>query len=181
MKSVVGKGIVIGSIMVLALLSAGAYALLNSSAPLEKKNILLNESFSVTGHTYENRTTWIDSSGEYVASFTVSEGTIKSTLMVGPIFSLWVEGRYEPDWVESDQADLGTGMSLGEGEEATMYFVFWNNDTFTKQVHLEASKIWEETNYVGLLGGAALFLSGTLTAIVLKYRYKPRNEEPSAV
>lgn len=166
------RRMVLGGIMVIALLGVGSFLLLNSFMPQEKKSILLSESFNVAGHGYENKTVMVDSSGKYVASFIVSEGTIKSSLMVGSIFSLWKEGQYEPQWIESDQGDLGTGISLGEGEVVTVYFVFWNNDTFTKQVRLEASKVWEETNYVGVFGGAALILSGTIVGVIYKVRHK---------
>ncbi|UCE15935.1 MAG: hypothetical protein JSV12_08785 [Candidatus Bathyarchaeota archaeon] len=166
----VGKGIIIGSIIVLALLSAGTFLLLNSLVPLEKKDILLSDSFNVAGNTYENRTAWIGSSGEYVASFTVSEGTIKGCLLIPPEFSNWLEGISEPDWIESNQADFEMTMDLGEGEGHHMYFVFVNDDSFTKEVYVEFSKVWEETNYVNLFGGATLVLLGTIITILLKYK-----------
>jgi len=175
-SSVSKKGAIFGSILILALMSSGVFLTVNSLTPLDKKYVLVNDSFSVAGNKYENRTGQIDSSGEYVATFTVSEGTIKSALMIGPVFSLWAEGKYTPDWVESDQADLGTGVSLGGGESATMYVVFWNTETLTKQVHLEVSKVWKETNYIGLFGGAALVLSCAIITIALMYRRAtPRN------
>jgi len=160
------KGAIVYGLIVLALLSVGAYVLLSSVTPLEKESLLLDDSFSVAGREYENKTVWADSSGEYSASFTVTEGTINATLMVGNVFSLWTEGLYQPDWVESDQANLGAGMALGQGESAPIHFVFWNNDTLTKQVHLEASKMWKETNYVSLLGGTGLILSGIIMCVI---------------
>lgn len=167
----VGKGIIIGSIIVLALLSAGTFLLLNSLVPLEKKDILLSDSFNVAGNTYENRTVWIGSSGDYVASFTVSEGTIKGYPMTSAQLSLWREGMYEPDWTESDQVDFGMSIDIGDGESSTRHFVFTNDDSFTKEVHVEFSKVWEETNYVNLFGGATLVLLGTIITILLKYKH----------
>jgi len=73
----IGRGIIIGSIMVLALLSAGSFILLNSLAPSKKEGVLLNDFFTVAGNKYENRTAWMDSTGDYIASFMVSQGTIK--------------------------------------------------------------------------------------------------------
>jgi len=165
------KGVISGCVMVIAMLSLGTFLIMKSMTPLERKDVVLNDTFSVAAHKYENRTAWVDSSGEYFASFTVSEGTIRSSLMVGEIFSLWTEGKYEPDWIESDQGDYGTGISMGN-EGVTIYFVFFNNDTFTKQVHLEASRAWQETDYIDLYGGIVLVLSGTATGVVLVYRQK---------
>lgn len=167
----VGKGIIIGSLIVLALLSAGAFLLLNSLTPLEKRDILLSDSFNVAGNTYENRTLWIGSSGDYVASFTASEGAIKGYPMTSAQLSLWLEGMYEPDWTETDQVDFKMSIDIGEGGGSTWYFVFMNDDSFTKEVHVEFSKVWEETNYVNLFGGATLALLGAIIAILLKYKY----------
>ena len=167
----VGKGIIIGSIIILALLSTGTFLFLNSLVPLEKKDILLSDSFNVAENTYENRTVWIGSSGDYVASFTVSEGTIKGCLLFSPELLNWLEGLSEPDWIESNQADFDMTIDLGEGEGNHMYFVFVNGDSFTKEVHVEFSKAWEETNYVNLFEGTILVLLGTIIAILLKYKY----------
>lgn len=91
------KRIVTGSMIVLALLGVGAFLLLNSFTPTEKKNVLLNDSFNVVGNQYENRTVWIDSPGDYVASFTISGGTINSSRMDPGTISLWLEGKFKPD------------------------------------------------------------------------------------
>lgn len=170
-----GKATIIGSIMVLALLSAGAFLIVNSVTPLEKKNVLLNDSFNVLGNNYANRTAWISSSGEYVASFTVSGGTVNFSWV--PTVDLWLTGQFKPDWYETDHADYAFGASLGqEGVRSQFSFVFLNNDTVTKEVHLEVLKVWKETNYAGLLGGAALVLSSAIVTIVLKYRRKIPSE-----
>lgn len=70
-----GKAIIIGSILVFALLSSGAFLLLNSLAPLEKKDIILNDTFNVSRDNYENRTAWLENNVSYTVFFSVSEGT----------------------------------------------------------------------------------------------------------
>lgn len=165
----VRKSVIIGGIVVIAVLGLGTFLFLNSTVPLERKDETLNDTFSVAGHTYENRTLWIDSLGKYAASFAVSEGTIKSTLMVGLEFTLWLEGKVQPQWIESNQADYGRDMAY---KDVTMYFVFWNNGNVTKQVHLQVSKVCEETNYVGLLGGGALILTGITMGVILAHVQK---------
>ncbi len=165
----VGKGIIIGSIIVLALLSAGTFLLLNSLTPLDQKHMVLNDTFNVAANSYENRTAWVSSSGEYVASFIVSEGTINASWV--PTVELWLEGKFKPDWYETDQTDMRFSVSLGqENEKGSIDLVFLNNGTITKEVHLEVSKVWEETNYVNLFGGATLVLLGTIITILLKYK-----------
>jgi len=165
----IGKAMIIGGVVVLALLSSGTFLLLNSLMPLEKKNLLVDTSFSVAANKYENETVGIDSPGNYVASLTVSEGTIKFAAMLSSQFSRWLDGQFEPSWVETDQTNYGMVMG-GQGVDLTIYFVFVNNDSFGKEVHLEVSKVWKETNYPDLLGGVALVLSGIITVVVLKYR-----------
>lgn len=172
----IGKGEIIGGLIALVLLSAGTFLLLNSLAPLEKKNVLLNDSFSVAENKYENRTVWFGSSDVHVASFTVSEGTIKFYPMISDEFSMWLEGQFEPNWVESDQTDYQVGLSLAEEGPFCFVFVFVNNDTIAKQVHLEVSRAWKETNYVALLGGTALILSGIIIGVILKYRHKTHSD-----
>jgi len=167
---------IIGSIVILVLLSVGAYLIVNSLAPLEKKDTVLNDAFNVAANSCENRTAWATSSGEYVASIAVSEGTINVSWV--PTVELWLDGQFTPHWYETDQTDMGFSNSVEPGQKSAIYLVFLNNDTVTKEVQLEVSKVWNETNYIGLLGGGALILSGSILAIVLKYTSKPiRSEE----
>jgi len=160
--------------MVLALISAGSFFILNSMALLEKKHLMLNDSFSVAGNTYQNRTVWIDSSGEYIVSFTVSPGTINFSWV--PTVEMWLEGQFKPDWIETSQTDYGLSASLGQGYAASPFsFIFLNNDTISNEVHLEVSKVWKEPDYVGLSGGTALVLVGIITGTALKLK-KSQND-----
>lgn len=170
--TMLGKEVIIGSMIVLALLGPGAFLLMNSLSPLEKKNIVLNDTFNVPENKYENRTAWLKYLVDYRVSFTVSEGTIKFYPMEEGVLSVWLQHQFEPAWVESDQYNMGIGGSGESGGGSTWYFVFLNNDTFTKEVHLEVSNAWKETNYVGLFGGAALILSGIMVGVILTYRQK---------
>jgi hypothetical protein len=166
-----GKEVIIGSILVLALLGSGTFLLLTSLTPLEKKNTILNDIFNVSGNTIENRTAWLKNDVDYRVSFTVSEGTIKFYPMDESVASVWLQHQFEPRWVEEDYYHCGIG-GAGEAAGSTWYFVFWNNDTSTKEVNLEVSNAWQETNYMSLLGGAALILSGTIIGVILRYRRK---------
>jgi hypothetical protein len=167
----IGRVMIIGGIVVLALLSSGTFLLLNSLAPLEKKDTVLNDVFNVAANSYENKTAWAASSGEYIASIVVSGGTINVSWV--PTVELWLDGQYKPHWTETAHTDMGFGISMGPGEKSAIYLVFLNNDTVTKEVQLEVSKVWKETNHIGLLGGAALILSGIIIVIVLVYQRRP--------
>jgi len=161
------KEIMIGLLIALMLSGAGVFILSTSLTPLEKKDVLLNDSFDIPGNAYENRTAWIGSSGEYIAFFTVSPGTIKFFPMTPPELSLWLEGKYEPAWIEKDHADLGMGLSIGEGEGHLLYFVFVNDDMFTKQVHVRVTRVWQELNYTGLLGGVTIILAAAIVSVIV--------------
>lgn len=161
------KRIIIATATTLALLAIGTYLLAGSLTLQERKEILLDDSFNVLGNHYENRTLSIPSSGDYVASFTVSNGTIKFHSFTAATLELWQEGQYEPDWVEMDQTDYGMGIELGPQENLFIYLIFVNDDSFQKEVHLEVARVWNEMNYLGLLGGAALVLIGILMALVV--------------
>jgi hypothetical protein len=165
------KTIIIGGIPVLALLTAGTFLLVSSFAPLEKKNVLFDGSLDIVSNGYENRSVWIESTGDYAASFTVSEGLIKFAPMLQSQFDRWLDGLFEPSWIEAHQTVYGMSMG-GQYAGYTLYFVFVNNDSFTKTVHLEVSKVWKETNYIGLFGSTALILSGTIIGIGLTYTRK---------
>jgi hypothetical protein len=167
----VTKRIIICSTLVSALLIAGTFLLVNSFAPLEKKNVLFDDSFEVISNGYENRSVWIETTGDYAASFNVSEGLIKFAPMLQSQFDRWLDGQFEPSWIETDQTVYGMGIG-GQYAGYALYFVFVNNDTYTKAVHLEVAKVWKETNYISLFESIALILSGAIIGIGLKYSHK---------
>jgi hypothetical protein len=169
-KPMVGKAVVVSSVIALALLGAGVFLLMNSLTPLERENIVLNDTFNVLGNKYENRTALLKNDVDYRVFFTVSDSTIKFYPMSEDEFSIWQQGQFEPRWVESDQYYARIGGTGNPAGGATFYFVFFNNNTSIREVHLEVSNAWQETNYIGLFGGAALILSGCIIGIIAKYR-----------
>jgi len=171
---VVGKAIVGGVILALALLGSGTFLLLNSLTPLEKKNVILNDTFNVSGGDYENRTAWLENNVNYIVLFSVSEGTIKFYSMDEGVLSVWLQQQFDPPWIESEYYHFATGVSGASEGGSKMYFVFFNNETSTKEVHLEVSNAWEETNYIGLFGGASLVLFGGIIGLITKSRYDRR-------
>lgn len=167
----IGKTVVIGGILTLALLTSGTFLLLDSLAPLEKKIVILNDTFNVPANQYENRTAWLKNNVNYNVYFSVSEGTIKFYAMDEAIASVWLQHEFEPPWIETEYYHYSTGVSGATGGGSTMYFVFLNNDAATKEVHLEVSNAWQETNYIELFEGATLALLGGIASIITKSRY----------
>jgi hypothetical protein len=165
----VEKSVIVSSAIGLVLLVAGAFLVLNSLPPLQKKNVLLTETFSVGPKSYQNRTVTITSEGLYVSSFEVTGGTINFSYVSS--MELWLEG-YEPSWLETDQADAAISVGIEQGMTSHLNMVFLNNDASTKSVDLEVYEKWTETNYAGLLGGATLAIAGAIIAVVLIYRHK---------
>jgi hypothetical protein len=165
------KGIIIATLMALALVAIGISLLINSLIWKEKREILLNDSFIVPANSYEYRTASIRTSGEYVASFNVSNGIIKFFPFTEGTFTLWQEGQFNPHWTETYHTNYGMMVSLEtEGKTHFFYFVFLNEDSFNKEVSLQVSRIWEESNYVNLLSGAAFVLAGMVIGVVIIYK-----------
>jgi hypothetical protein len=167
----VGKMLAAISAIALVLLGAGTLFLINSITPLEKKDVILNDTFNVLGNKYENKTALLKNNVDYRISFTASDSA-KFYPMSEAQFSIWQQGQFEPRWVESAQYYAGIGTSGDPAEGVTYYFVFFNNNTSTIEVHLEVSNAWQETNYIALLGGAALILSGSVIGVIVIYRQK---------
>lgn len=137
------KQVIIGSILVLALLVPGAFILMNSLSPLQKKNVILDDVFNVPSTKYENRTAWLINGVDYRLSFAVSEGKIKFYPMSEGQLSVWLQHQFEPKWYESEQFNMGIGGSGDPAGGPTFYFVFFNNETFTKEVHLQVWNAWQ--------------------------------------
>jgi len=169
------KRLWVGSVVILGMLLVGTYLLVHSVfAQVERSNVLLNDSFTIQANDYQYRTTLIYSpampeSAQYTASFTVSSGTIKFSPFTPGTYQLWQEGTYQPDWTEADHADYG--MSIGSGTQAdnfNMYFVFLNDASYDKEVHLQVARVWNETNYPGMILGIATIATGMSTGFITK-------------
>ena len=83
--------LLVGSIIILGLLLIGTFILIHSAlAKVEKSEVLLNDSFTLQGDSHQIRGPAVISvSSEYVASFTVSEGTIKCYPLDPSFYQMW--------------------------------------------------------------------------------------------
>ena len=165
--------LLIESIIVVGMLLVGTFTLMmflmnTAFGQVEKNNILLNNSLMVQGNDYEYRTINV-SSGDFVASFTVSDGKIiKFYPFSLGTFSMWQEGQFDPSWVESDHADYGMGIISDREISEPMYLVFLNDDFFEKEVHLRFFRVWHERNYLAMIGGIAMMAIGSGIGVGLK-------------
>ena len=153
--------LLIGSIIILGLLLIGTFILVHSAlAKVEKSEVLLNDSFTLQGDSHQIRGPAVISvSSEYVASFTVSEGTIKFYLLDPTFYQMWQEGKEPPFMVEENHADWG--MIISTPSSFDMYFLFVNEDSYPKEAHLQVSRNWPETNILGMIEGVAMMVIGT--------------------
>jgi len=162
------------SVAILGMLLVGSFILINvfvnpAFAQVEKKDILLNNYLTVQGNDYEYRTINV-SSGDFVASFTVSEGKIKFSIFPDPAYiSMWQEGTFDTTWSETDHLKYGIGVtSDGSETSSSMVFVFVNEDSYAKEVHLRFCRFWHEMNYMGIMGGVAIMAIGAGLAVRLR-------------
>jgi len=162
--------LLIGSAIILGLLLIGTFILTHSAlVKVEKSEVLLNNSFTVQEDSHQIRgPVLISVSGEYVASFTVSEGTIKFYLLDPASYQMWQEGKEPPFMVEENHADWG--MSISTPSSFDMHFLFVNEDSYPKEAHLQVSRNWPETNILGMIQGAAMMVIGTGLVAGLKMK-----------
>ncbi len=76
-------------------------------------------------------------------------------------------------WVETDHAEckLSKSSNYSPGVMAplnAMYFVFLNEDPYPKEVQYQITRVWNETNYLPILGGIAMIPIGMIMGIGLK-------------
>lgn len=173
------RKLLVGSITVVGMLLVGTYTLMSflvnpAFGRVEKSEVAWSGSLTVQG----NETKWKDfgvlSPYDYIASFTISDATIKSCYPLDEtLFNYWQEGLYEPIFVEMDRADykLSTEpleFSAAMGKVYLRFFIFVNEDSYAKEVQCKITRVWHETNYLPILSGIALIPIGMIMGIGLK-------------
>jgi len=141
---------------------------------VDKSWVTLDKSLVVEGNDSGYKIFDTFSNYDYIASFTVVNGTLKSCYPLSEgLFQQWQEGQYEPNWVETNHAEYELVKSsniprgyTGAGAVNLFWFVFKNDDSFSKEVHLQVTQFWKETNYAILIVGTALMVTG-ITGLVL--------------
>lgn len=173
------KSFLLGSLACLALFVIGAVILLYFSAPIEKSQIMFDKFLIVQANEYGYKEFGFFSDKDNVASFSVSNGTIKSCEpLTEALFLEWQEEHYEPNWVETDHEDyklskenIPPGLI---GAVLVRYFLFFNEDSYDKEVHLQVTQFWNEHNSLNLVGGVAAIVIGLgiETGLIVMYKRK---------
>ena len=144
------------------LLLVGSCLILWSLLDTNQKQVLFSDSFTILENQSENRTVLLYTTGDYVTSFTVSNGIIKFYPFTDSTLELWQKGTYEPQWVEAKNYDFQAGISFETTLQEGMpyHLVFINTDSYSKQVSLEVARVWNGLNYLNLSEGVALIFLG---------------------
>ena len=170
--------LLVGSIIVLGMLLLGTFTLVSFLAnpafgQVEKSEVAWSGSLTVQG----NETKWKDfgvlSPYDYIASISVSNGTIRSSHPLDEtLFYHWQEGQFEPDFHETDHADykLSTPSHsvVVTGAVYIRYFIFVNEAPYPKEIQYQITRIWHEKNYLAILSGIAMISTGMIIGIGLK-------------
>lgn len=154
--------------IVFTLLLVGFIVLFTFPAEADKNQVEFEASLTVPANTYQYKTAVIyvpaaPQSVDYVASFDVPSGEIvKFFPFHRPLFELWREGKFQPDWVEGNHGDFGMSISTGlqTGENINLYLVVLNDASVSQEVKIQLAKTWHESNYLGLLTGSSIVSLG---------------------
>jgi len=94
-------------------------------------------------------------------SFTVERNNIKYALVDDYSFNDWCDGRLSPKWIEaSSDSRTGSGNDVEAGSLPEWY-LFYNEDSYSKAVHVESFRSKAETDYLCMNSGFSLFVAGT--------------------
>jgi hypothetical protein len=167
--------LLVATVIILAMFVIGTFLFINSSfAQVERSAVVLNDSFTVPANNYQIRGSIMIPAGEstYIFSFTVANGTVKFYPLDPGLYQWWFENSEElsiyigSSWVEGDHADFGVSIWAENGYEVRCLFV--NDDSYSKEVHLRVIKTWEDTNYLGMIGGIAIVVMGPVLGMTVK-------------
>ena len=113
-------------------------------------------------------------------TFTVEGGSIKYALLEADDFDEWKEGHYSPQWIKASsdvfywECGLSGTMSVSgvHVPHPPMYYLFYNEDSYSKTVYFESFKYKHETatNYFYMTGGFLLLAVGAGSSIFGLYK-----------
>ena len=153
------------------------------SAPIEKTRVNYDRFLTVKANEYRVKDFGYYSGWDNIASFNVLNGTIRSCEpLTEALYLEWKAGQYEPNWVEADhgsyeyrKANLPPGMI---GPMYGRYFLFSNQDSYDKVVHIQVTAYWDEPNTQNLMIGIVLIVIGLGTGSGLTIMYMRKSALP---
>ena len=149
--------------LMVAVVGAGILAF--SLGPIEKSEARISKSLTVKANEYAAQDFGpFPSRYDYVASFTVSSGTIKSCEPLTMFqYVDWQAGRYMPNLTETQfgRFDYISTIEYG-GTTLTFarYFLFFNQDSYDKVIQISGVIYWDEIDTTNLTIGATLMAAG---------------------
>lgn len=165
----------VSSTVILASFLIGGFVISYFFSSMDKSAVPLDEVLLVEGNDYGYKLFNTYSNLDYTASFTVLNGTIKSCYPLSEaLFQEWQQGQYEPTWVETNHGEYEINKSADIPQEYTgaggirlLFFVFKNEDSFMKEVNLQVTEFWQETNYAYLTVGILLMVMSATGLMVV--------------
>jgi len=156
-KNIIKIG-VLALLLVLSSLASVMYAL----AYTEKREVIYSNTITIEGQEVKFRAFYLSAPAVlFEVKLTVSEGTIKWTPHSAVMFEDtlgWFPRKVDgvlvgtiQRWVcETDNGIVKWSVDP-ENVDMVWYLNFYNPDDYTKEVHIEVTKVWKEQNYNGLL------------------------------
>lgn len=166
------KRLLVGCAIIVLGVLVGSIILVYSSAYAKKNEVLLDASFKIEGGNQKFRSFFVSAPvKEVIVSFSVSNGIIKFSPWQAAIFedSLGYFEYYcngievqmvQPWFFEGTHGNAGLGMGP-EGENQVWYLLFYNPDSYEKEVYVRVIKVWYETNLPAWIAGVAVMTIGT--------------------
>jgi hypothetical protein len=173
------RELLVTGVIILTMHVIGTFLFINSSfAQVERSAVVLNDSFTVPANDYQiSEPISFPKGSDGLYSFTVSEGTIKFFPLDIYFYKYWEEDRDKLlpmltiGWVEGDDVNYRVwshdGSPYWEGG-CEIRCVFFNEDSYDKEVQMQITVTWYETNYLGMIGGIAIVVMGPVLGMTVK-------------
>lgn len=143
------------------------------SSPIEKSTRIHNDFISVEPGEVKTYDITITTKYNHVATFTVSNGTIKNCdPLNGTLWYYWDRNEYSPSWYDSSgrEYEFPRDESYPQDLPGTyyhFYFLFNNTESYEKEVHAQVT-VYEIAENTGILIiGAGSVVSGLVMGIWL--------------
>jgi hypothetical protein len=164
------KSVVAASAVILVVVGVVIFAFFSS--PFETSYDTVNEVIVIEGGELKDIQFRVYSKYDHVASFTVYNGTIITCDPLNSTFYIyWRENEYSPSWYEASEGEYNYAGDYGPpdlmGTMNLYAFLFDNQDSYEKQVHVKVTSYRIEQNTTNIIIASALILSGLFLGIGL--------------
>jgi len=149
------KRVLIYGMLGLAVFIASLAVLVYGLTYIEKREVLLTTSFTIGGQEQKFKAFYFSAPAKgFEIAFNVSSGSIKFSPWEACIFedSLGYFEYHNGTAVEKRQVwffegNNGTAGCSTEDVNQVWYILFYNEDSYEKQVYIQINKVWHEQNY----------------------------------